>query len=258
MRLAKKVVVVTGSTTGIGEAIARRVVAEGGRVLVTGRNAERGRALVGELGEAAALHVDDLTDPATPERLVAAAAGAFGRVDSIVNNAALIPDGGIVESDAALFERVFAVNTRAPLLLVRAALPYLRETRGSVVNIGSINAHCGEPGLLLYSMSKGALMTMSRNLGDVLHREHGVRVNQLNAGWVLTANEHDRQIGRGQPQDWIDRLASGRTPLGRPLAPEAIAEAAVYWIGDESRGVSGSVVELEQFPVIGRNYHWER
>jgi NAD(P)-dependent dehydrogenase (short-subunit alcohol dehydrogenase family) len=144
------------------------------------------------------------------------------------------------------------------LLLIRAALSSLRDTGGSVLNIGSINAYCGEPGLLVYSMSKGALMTMSRNLGDVLHREDGVRVNQLNVGWVMTANERDRQHGRGVSDEELSRPAPARTPIGRPLSPEAVAAASVYWIGDESIGVSGSVVEIEQYPVIGRLYSGER
>ncbi|HSD65351.1 MAG TPA: SDR family NAD(P)-dependent oxidoreductase, partial [Vicinamibacteria bacterium] len=180
MRLAGKVVLVTGSTSGIGEAIARRCVAEGARVLVHGLERDLGEAVAGSLGEAAALHVDDLADPEAAPRLVQAALRAFGRLDALVNNAARVERGTVETTDAATFDRVIAVNVRAPLLLIRAALPELSRARGAVLNIGSINAWSGEPTFVAYSASKGALMTLTRNLGDTLHRENAVRVNQIN------------------------------------------------------------------------------
>ena len=90
MRLQDKVILVSGSTTGIGEAIARRVVAEGGRVLIHGRDHEKGEQVRASLGDAAASHYDDLTDPEAPQRIVSAAVEAFGKVDALVNNAAVV------------------------------------------------------------------------------------------------------------------------------------------------------------------------
>jgi NAD(P)-dependent dehydrogenase (short-subunit alcohol dehydrogenase family) len=148
---------------------------------------------------------------------------------------------------------VIAVNVRAPLLLIRAALPELARARGAVLNIGSINAWSGEPTFVAYSASKGALMTLTRNLGDTLHREHGVRVNQINPDWVLTENEKRVQERQGNVPDWYLKVPKVFAPAGRLILPEDVAAAAVYWIGDESRPISGSVVEMAQFPVIGRN-----
>jgi NAD(P)-dependent dehydrogenase (short-subunit alcohol dehydrogenase family) len=253
MRLEGKVVVVTGSTSGIGEAIARRCVEEGARVLVHGLERDLGEAVAGSLGKAAALHVDDLADPAAADRVVRAALLAFGRIDALVNNAGRVERGTIETTDAVAFDRVIAVNTRAPLLLIRAALPELSHARGSVLNVGSVNAYCGEPTFVAYSASKGALMTLTRNLGDTLHREHGVRVNQINPEWVLTEGEKRVQERQGNPKDWYLKVPRVLAPSGRLILPEEVASAAVYWIGDESRPVSGSVVELAQFPVIGRN-----
>jgi len=96
-------------------------------------------------------------------------------------------------------------------------------------------------------------MTLTRNLGDTLHREHGVRVNQINPDWVLTDGEKRVQARQGNPPDWYERIPRVFAPSGRLILPEEIASAAVYWIGDESRPISGSVVELSQFPTIGRN-----
>ncbi len=250
--LKDKAIIITGSATGIGRAIARRCVAEGARVLIHDRD-ESARRVVEELAPHAVLHLDDLADPDTPARIVAAAVAAFGQLDGLVNNAAYIPRSDIQTTDAALFDAVMAVNVRAPLLLIQAALPHLEASKGCVLNIGSINAYSGEAGLLAYSISKGGLLTLSRNLGDALHYRYGVRVNQINPGWVLTENEYRYKIKDGLPDDWPDRLPRDVNPSGRLIQPEAIAAAAVYWLSDASRPISGSVVELEQFPVIGRN-----
>lgn len=253
MRLADKAIIVTGSTTGIGEAMARRFVAEGAKVLVHGRDRDRGENLVEELGRGkAALHVDQLDDPEAAGRTVNAAVDAFGRIDGIVNNAAWIVRSNIETTDAALFDKCMAINVRAPMLLIKAALPHLKQAQGSVLNIGSLNGLCGEPNQLAYSISKGALITMSRNLADALGRDQ-VRVNHFNVGWVLSPNEYKLKISEGLPPDWPDHPPAPFAPSGRLMTPELIAAAAVFWIGDESRPISGSVLEVEQYPVIGRN-----
>ena len=252
MRLQDKVILVTGSTTGIGEAIARRVLADGGRVVIHGRDAERGRALVNQFPERATLAIGDLADPAVPANLVDAAIRQFGTLDAVVNNAASVARGDLHSTDAAFFDKIMAVNVRAPLLVIQAAFPHLKRSRGCVLNIGSINAYCGESNLLAYSVSKGALMTLSRNLADALCYE-GVRVNHFNVGWVLTPNEYNQKVADGLPADWPQQLEPQYAPSGRILLPEEIAAAAVYWLSDESRPISGSVIELEQYPIVGRN-----
>ncbi len=254
MRLAHKVVIVTGSCTGIGRAIARQCVAEGARVVVHGLERELGEETVSELGpDSAVLHLENLVEEGCPERLVALAVERFGRLDAVVNNAALVASGNLHTTDAAFFRRMLEVNTLAPFLLIKAALPHLSERHGSVLNIGSVNAWSGEPDLLPYSVSKGALMTMTRNLGDTLMRENGVRVNQINPGWVLTENEAQRKREHGLSDDWPAHLPKVYAPAGRILKPEEIAMAAIYWLADESGPISGQVVDLEQHPFIGRN-----
>lgn len=184
--------------------------------------------------------------------MVAAAVAAFGKLDAVVNNAAAVTRSNLSNTDVALFDRLMAINVRAPLLLIQAALPYLKQTQGCVLNIGSLNGYCGEANLLAYSISKGGLMTLSRNLADALGRDR-LRVNHFNVGWVLTPNEYQQKIADGLPSDWPERIARVKAPWGRLIKPEEIAAAAVYWLGDESRPISGSVLELEQHPVIGRN-----
>jgi NAD(P)-dependent dehydrogenase (short-subunit alcohol dehydrogenase family) len=138
-------------------------------------------------------------------------------------------------------------------MLIREALAELAKNEGAVLNIGSVNTYSGEPNLLAYSMSKGALMTMTRNLGDTLFRSYGIRVNQVNPGWVLTENESARKRMHGLADDWYKDLPDVYAPAGRLLTPDEIAAAVIYWLSDESGPVSGQVVDLEQYPFIGRN-----
>ena len=254
MRLQNKVIIVTGSTTGIGKAIAIRCAAEGAKIVVHGLEEEWGKELVEQLGkDKAVLHIEDLSNEDTPERLVQLAVDTFGKLDAVVNNAAIVASSNIQTTDLQFLRKLLEVNTIAPFALIKAALPELTKNHGCVLNIGSVNAYSGEPNLLAYSMTKGALMTMTRNLGDTLHRENGVRVNQINPGWVLTETETIRKQQHGLPDNWYEDIASVYAPAGRILWPREIAAAAVYWLADESGPISGQVVDLEQHPFIGRN-----
>jgi NAD(P)-dependent dehydrogenase (short-subunit alcohol dehydrogenase family) len=253
MRLENKVIIVTGSTTGIGKAIAKRCVAEGAGVVLTGLEEDWGNAVLAELENKAVLHIADISNDGAAERLVDLAIKTFGRLDAVVNNAAIVASSNIHTTDKEFLRRLLEVNTIAPFALIKAALPYLMEQHGCVLNIGSVNAYSGEPNLLAYSITKGALTTLTRNLGDTLHRENRVRVNQINPGWVLTETEIERKKKHGLADDWYKDLPAVYAPAGRILQPAEIAAAAMYWLSDECGPISGQVVDLEQHPFIGRN-----
>ncbi|GAC1422764.1 MAG: SDR family oxidoreductase [Flavisolibacter sp.] len=253
MRLQNKIIIITGSTTGIGKAIALRCVAEGARVVIHGLEADWGEKIVSELGNKAVLHIEDIGKEGAPGRLVNLAIKSFGKLDAIVNNAAIVASSNIHTTDGKFLRSLLEVNTIAPFLLIKAALPFLMQQQGCVLNIGSVNAWSGEPDLLAYSITKGALMTMTRNLGDTLHRENGVRVNQINPGWVLTEKEIQRKKDQGLSENWFREILPVYAPAGRILSPAEMASAAVYWLADESGPISGQVVDLEQHPFIGRN-----
>ena len=196
---------------------------------------------------------NDLAKPESVEELIAETVGHFGCIDGLVNNAALITRADLFETDAPFFDLIMAINVRAPLLLIRAALPHFRKQgKGVVLNIGSLNAYCGEAKLLAYSMSKGAMMTLTRNLADAYSREH-IRVNQLNLGWTLSENEIKLKIKDGLPVNWYKNVSKTFAPTGSLMTPEQVAPHAVHWLSDSSAPVSGAVCELEQYPVIGRN-----
>jgi NAD(P)-dependent dehydrogenase (short-subunit alcohol dehydrogenase family) len=254
MRLKDKIIIVTGSTTGIGKAIAKRCVEEGARVIIHGLEEDWGESVRRELGsDKTVQYIEDLCKEGAPERLVEVAIENFGKLDAVVNNAAMVVSSNIHTTDKNFLQKVLEVNSIAPFLLIKAALPYLTRQQGRVLNIGSVNAWSGEPDLLAYSISKGALMTMTRNLGDTLHRENGVCVNQVNPGWVLSESEMERKREHGLSENWFEDIPSVYAPAGRILWPSEIAAAAVYWLADESGPISGQVVDLEQHPFMGRN-----
>ena len=254
MRLKDKVIIVTGSTTGIGKAIALRSAAEGALLVIHGLEQAWGDDVVQQIGkDKAVLHIEDIIEPGATERLVDLAIRTYGRLDAVVNNAAAVISSNIHNTDLALLRKVLEINSIAPFALIKAALPHLSKQKGTVLNIGSVNAWSGEPNLFAYSVSKGALMTMTRNLGDTLHRENGVRVNQINPGWVLTETEIERKRQHGLSDDWHKDIPDVYAPAGRILKPEEIAAAAIFWLSDESGPISGQVMELEQHPMIGRN-----
>ena len=252
MKLKGKAVIITGGTSGIGAAIARGVVREGGKVLITGIVEGEGQKLISELGSSAALCVADLNDPASPKKIADACVAAFGKIDSLVNCAAMFDQSNVENIKYEDYLRLMQVNINAPLFLIQACMPELKKNRGAVLNIGSVNAHAGEANLLAYSMSKGAMVTMTRNLGNALGVQ-GVRVNQINPGWILTDREKQMKIDQGLGDKWWEKLSRNDIPSGKMTTPEQLAEGCLYWISDESIPFTATVLDLEQFTFIGRN-----
>lgn len=251
-RLNGKVVLVTGGNTGIGRAIAECCLREGAQVAVHGLEGEAVDAAVAEMGPKAFGVVGDLEKPNTPSEIVDATIKRFGRLDGVVNNAAIITRSRFELTDAAMFDQTMAINVRAPFLICQAAAPHLKSSKGCVVNIGSINAHGGEGILSAYSVSKGALQTMSKNLAEIYAKE-GIRFTHMNLGWILSDTEYERKLEDGLPDNWPERLGRNDIPSGKMTQPSDVASVAAFWLSDEARPFSGTVFELEQYPFVGRN-----
>jgi len=249
-RLDGKVVVVTGGTQGLGAAIARRAAGLGAAgILVCGRNPERGEAVRAELealGAEAAFVVAELAEPAACAEVVAACDERFGRIDGLVNAAGMSSRGTLDDTTLELWDRLFAINARAPFLLMqRAARLMRREGRGgSIVNIITMASHGGEPVLTGYSASKAALAALTRNAGYQLQPDR-IRVNGLNIGWTATEGEHGVQTAEGQPEDWREAADASR-PFGRLLRPDDIAPMVTYLLSDAAEMVTGSVIDFDQ------------
>lgn len=249
--LAGRIAVVTGSTSGIGRGIAEHFAALGANVVVHGLNRDDGLETVRRVqaaGREGEYVEGDLTDERVCRALIRTAVQRFGGLDVLVNNAADTGRGDLEHTPVARWDAIMAVNVRAPFILLQEAIAPMRARGGgSIVNIGSVLAYVGEPKLGAYSVSKGALMTLTKNAASLLNRDR-IRVNQINVGWTLT--EGERRVKReqeGKGEEWIAEAIATR-PFGRLLAPLDIAYAAAYFASAASECVTGSVLDLEQYP----------
>jgi NAD(P)-dependent dehydrogenase (short-subunit alcohol dehydrogenase family) len=250
--LTGRVALITGSTSGIGKGIAFQLAALGASVVVSGRSERRGGEVVDAItatGARATFIACDLTDEADCRALVQRAADHFGRLDILVNNAADTSRGDVATTQIDDWDRIFAINVRAPFILMQAAVPHLeRQGGGAILNIGSINAYIGEPKLTAYSASKGALQTLTKNAAAQLNTKK-IRVNVINAGWTLTEGEDKvKREQEGKGDEWLEEAVKTR-PFGRMLEPADIAYAVAYYVSDAGACVTGSVMDLEQYPV---------
>ena len=249
--LAGKVSIVTGSTSGIGRGIAEHFAALGSDVIVHGLDRAEGLETVRRvtaIGGNGEYFDGDLSSEEVCRALIRFAVGRYGGLDILVNNAADTGRGDLEHVPVARWDRILAVNLRAPFILLQESIAPMRARGGgSVVNIGSVLAYVGEPKLGAYSVSKGGLMTLTKNAASLLNRDR-IRVNQINVGWTLT--EGERRVKReqeGKGDDWIAEAIATR-PFGRLLAPRDVAYAAAYFASSESECVTGSVLDLEQYP----------
>lgn len=256
-RLTSKIAVVTGAAQGIGEATARLFAERGvaGLVLID-RNAQKGEAVAKALekrGIRTFFVAADLADPQQVATVVPAAERAFGRVDILANVAGLTDRGSIWDTSLELWDRMFAVNVRAPFLLMQAAVRLMdrQGIAGAIVNIISVNAHGGTSFLTPYSASKGALSTLTKNVAHSVANRR-IRVNGLNIGWVDTPGEHETlRRFHGAADDWLEEAERNR-PFGRLMKPDEVARAVAYLASDESGLMTGSIIDFDQV-VIGPN-----
>ena len=246
--LANKVVLVTGSTSGIGRGIAEHFATLGARIVVHGRREAEARDVAERLGRDAAFVAADLADVDACRHVVRFTVERLGGIDVLVNNAALTTRAYLEDAPVEVWDAIMSVNLRAPFLCLQEAVKSMKTRGGgSILNIGSVNAHIGEPKLGPYSVSKGGLMTLTRNAAATLNR-HRIRVNQINVGWTLTEGEDRVKREEGKGADWLAQAIATR-PFGRLLMPHDIASAAAYFASDDSALVTGTVMDLEQYPV---------
>lgn len=252
--LAGKVLVITGSTQGLGAEIARLAAERGAEgLIICGRSLGRGEAVAAARrseGCSAFFVQADLEDPASCNRIIAEAHRFFGRVDGLVNAAACTERGSLEDTSVEQWDKVMAINLRAPFLLMQAGVKSMQRTGrgGSIVNILSMSAHGGAAKLTPYSVSKGGLAVLTKNAAHS-QRPHRIRINALNIGWMASHGEHDVQLREGQPKDWLERADAG-APFGRILRPRDVAGMTAYLLSDEACMMTGSVIDFDQH-VLG-------
>jgi NAD(P)-dependent dehydrogenase (short-subunit alcohol dehydrogenase family) len=250
-----KTAVITGSTQGLGETIAHLFADRGvTQLVITGRNAERGAKVKAALEAKKVKTVfvqADLVNLAEVRKIVAACDAAFGRIDALVNAAALTDRGTIWDTSEARYDELFDANVKAPFFLMQDALHLMKKakTSGTIVNILSMSGHGGQDFLTAYSTTKGALATMTRNVAYAVMK-YRIRVNGLNIGWMDTPGE-DRimKTYHDANPDWLKTAEAGR-PFGRLLKPTEVARATAYLSSDESGLMTGSIIDFDQ-QVLG-------
>ncbi|MCU1457306.1 MAG: cpnA2 [Actinomycetia bacterium] len=243
-RLQGEVALVTGSTAGIGRAIARRFGMEGARVVVSGRDPGRGAAAVADIeglgGEAAFIAADLSGEDAGP-KLVDAVRERFGTLTVLVNNAvgsAAGKDGPVEQLDIESWDSIFRVNVAAPMQLAAAAIPLMRDAgHGSIINISSRAAHRGSKGRAAYTASKGALNALTLSIA-VDYAADGIRCNTISPGYVINS-VRDADI---TPERRAYYQGMHLTRLGEA---DDIAYAAVYLASHESDFLTGSLLPLD-------------
>ena len=250
-----KTAVITGTTQGLGETIAHMFADRGvSQMVITGRNAERGQAVKAALEAKKVKTVfvsAELGKMEDVRKVMAACESSFGRIDALVNAAALTDRGTIWDTSEQRYDELFDVNVKAPFFLMQDALHLMKKNRtsGTIVNILSMSGHGGQDFLTAYSTTKGALATMTRNVAYSVMK-YRIRVNGLNIGWMDTPGE-DRimKTYHDADPDWLKKAEAGR-PFGRLLKPTEVARATAYLSSEESGLMTGSIIDFDQ-QVLG-------
>ena len=239
-RLRGRTALITGSTSNIGRAIAIRFAAEGARVVVTGRDAPRGGAVLRAVqetgGEATFLRheLDGSVDGS--HELAKRATGVYGSIDILVNNAGIYPPGGTLAINGETFDRIMAVNLKAPYFLTAALVPAMAAAgHGVVINLGSWGARLGIPAGTAYASSKGAMETLTRAWVAEFGPQ-GIRVNAISPGVTFD---------NASPVADIAGPMMVTTPLGRLVAPEAVARATVFLASEDATDIHGTVLDVD-------------
>jgi len=250
-QLGGKVAVVTGGTQGLGEAVARLFATRGAAGLVIcGRQSDRGERVAADLsaqGCRTAFVGADLARVDDARAVIAAAERAFGRVDALVNAAGITDRGTIFDTSPELFDRMVAVNLRAPFFLMQETAKLMRRERieGAIVNILSMSAHGGQPFITAYCGSKGALATLTKNAAFSL-MPWRIRANALNVGWMNTPGEDRimRTVHRAE-DGWLEKAAAEQ-PFGRLIEPDEVARACAFLCSAESGLMTGAIIDFDQ------------
>lgn len=246
-RLAGKVALITGAARGQGAAEARRFVAEGAKVVIADVLEAEGRALAAELGEAARFQPLDVTNPEQWQAAVEVTQAQFGKLDVLVNNAAILAVASIEDTSLELWRKVQTINGDGYFLGCKYAIEAMKETGGgSIVNMSSVAALGGMAAFCAYSASKGAVAAMTRSIAVHCKQQgYRIRCNSVHPDGVNTPMTQALAGGQPIPQEALDA-----DPMNRMCAPRDIANVVLFLASDESRFISGAELRVDNAQLI--------
>jgi len=246
-RVKDRIAIVTGAGSGIGQASAIRLAEEGAKVICADINLESATNTAQQIKDAGFIaegYALDISDSQGCTALVDHAVTKFGAIDILVNNAGVNLPGVFHEVSNETIDRTLNVNVKGAMYLTRAALPHmLKNSRGSIVNMSSVNGLVSEPYLSVYSASKGAIVMFTRGIA-LDYAKTGIRCNAICPGWVDTPinHAHAKMLGG---LDHVYKTIDSFQPIGRPGTSREIANVVLFLASDESSFMTGSIVSAD-------------
>jgi meso-butanediol dehydrogenase/(S,S)-butanediol dehydrogenase/diacetyl reductase len=241
-RFSGKVVIVTGGGSGIGAATAHRFAADGATAVITGRSEDKLEKTVADApaGSTVVARTADTSDAQAITELIDEVVREHGRLDTLVNNAAVARPGTVTDLDADTWREVMSIDVDGVFYASKAALPHLTATRGSIVNVGSVSGLGGDWGMAAYNAAKGAVVNLT-NAMALDHGPDGVRVNAVHP----SLTETDMSAGLREDEDIVAKFRD-RIPMGRPADPAEVGDVIAFLASHDARFVNGA-----QLPVDG-------
>ncbi len=252
MKLKDKVAIVTGSSKGIGEGIARVFVQEGAKVVITCRTETAGIKMANELGASEGKTVfiqADLTKSESIQNLIKKSVEAFGKIDVLVNNAGYHISKNAEDTSEDEWEFIQSTNLRSTFLCSKYCLPHLKEAKGNIINISSMVGVVGQPNAAAYSASKGGQIAMTKNMA-IDYAPYGVRVNVICPGWIATPLVEDwfrQQEDPAAAREYI----YGQHPLGRIGTIEECGQLAAFIASDDAAFITGARFDIDGGVTLG-------
>ena len=242
-----KVALVTGAASGIGKGCALRLASDGASIVIADRNlkgAEETLSQIVENGGNARIQQLEVRDEQQCREAVEFACASFDGLDILVNNAGIYPRATLEQTDESLWDEILGVNLKGPFFLCKYAVPAMRQRGGgSIINIGSVHGLGGAEKLAAYSISKGGLLTMTKNLAVSLANDR-IRVNYLIPGWVLSQTEIATQKREGHGAEWLAQKGA-QLAMGRFQTPDDAARVIAFLASDDSLMVTGCVLNSD-------------
>lgn len=252
MKLKDRVAIVTGSSKGIGEGIARVFSAEGAKVVVVCRNEEQGMNMAKQLGsdDGRAMYVKtDVTKSESIQNLINTTINEFGKLDILVNNAGYHISKNIEQTSEEEWDFIQKTNLYSTFLCSKYAVPHLKKTQGNIIHISSMVGLVGQPNATAYSATKGGQIAMTKNMAIDLAKYH-IRVNVICPGWIQTPLVDD-WFSQQEDEEAAKKYIFGLHPLGRIGTIEECGKAALYLASDDSSFVTGITLNIDGGVTLG-------